>query len=196
LFTAGKTVLNSAPGLGPPRTAASSALARHSRSRRKEHLNGNDDRQRVALFRRSGNAAWPRSSRPRRRASPCHSSLLVLDGGELAFALSPGSVKGKSLTRDRRIAICVSDERQPYSFVTIGGEAHVSADADRINHVAAGIAKRYYPAQPAEAFAESFVQAGFTAVRVSITTVSARSGAPGLRRRASADRCTRVARCR
>jgi PPOX class probable F420-dependent enzyme len=100
----------------------------------------------------------------------------VLDGDELAFALSPGSVKGKTLARDRRIAICVSDERQPYSFVTIEGEAQVSAEPDQIKHIAAGIANRYYPSQPAEEFAESFVQAGFTAVRIRITNVIARSG--------------------
>jgi PPOX class probable F420-dependent enzyme len=100
----------------------------------------------------------------------------VLDGDELAFALSPGSVKGKTLARDRRIAICVSDERQPYSFVTIEGEAQVSAEPDQIKHIATGIANRYYPSQPAEEFAESFVQAGFTAVRIRITNVIARSG--------------------
>jgi PPOX class probable F420-dependent enzyme len=54
----------------------------------------------------------------------------ILDGDELAFALSPGSVKGKSLAQDRRIALRVSDERQPYSFVTIEGEAQVSAELD------------------------------------------------------------------
>src|SRR3989337_739508 len=69
----------------------------------------------------------------------------ILDGHELAFALSPGSVKGKSLARDRRIAICVSDERQPYSFVTIEGEAQVSAEPDQIKPIGAGIANRYYP---------------------------------------------------
>ena len=100
----------------------------------------------------------------------------ILDGDELAFALSPGSVKGNSLAHDRRIALCVSDERQPYSFVTIEGEAQVSAEADQIKHVAAGIADRYYPSQPAAELAESFVQAGFTAVRISITNVIARSG--------------------
>jgi PPOX class probable F420-dependent enzyme len=100
----------------------------------------------------------------------------ILDGDELAFALSPGSVKGKSLAHDRRIALCVSDERQPYSFVTIEGEAQVSAKPDQITHIAARIANRYYPSQPAEDFAESFVQAGFTAVRISITNVIARSG--------------------
>jgi PPOX class probable F420-dependent enzyme len=100
----------------------------------------------------------------------------ILDGDELAFALSPGSVKGKSLARDRRIAVCVSDQRQPYGFVTVEGHAHISAEPDRIRHVAAGIAARYYPSQPAEELVESFVQGGFTAVRISITNVIARSG--------------------
>ena len=100
----------------------------------------------------------------------------ILDGDELAFALSPGSVKGKSLARDRRIAICVSDERQPYSFATIEGEARISTEPDQIKHIGARIANRYYPSQPAEELAESFVQEGFTAVRISITNVIARSG--------------------
>jgi PPOX class probable F420-dependent enzyme len=100
----------------------------------------------------------------------------ILDGDELAFALSPGSVKGKSLARDRRLAICVSDERQPYSFVTIEGRARISAEPDQIKHVAAGIADRYYPSQPPQALGESFVQGGFTAVRINITNVIARSG--------------------
>lgn len=100
----------------------------------------------------------------------------VLDGDELAFALSPGSVKGRSLARDGRIAVCVSDERQPYGFVTIEGQARTSADPDQVRYVAAGIADRYYPAQPAADIAEAFVQDGFTAVRISITNVIARSG--------------------
>jgi PPOX class probable F420-dependent enzyme len=100
----------------------------------------------------------------------------ILDGDDLAFALSPGSVKGKTLAHDRRIAICVSDEQQPYSFVTIEGDAQVSAEPDQIKHIATGIANRYYPSQPAADLAESFVQAGFSAVRISITNVIARSG--------------------
>ena len=69
----------------------------------------------------------------------------ILDGDELAFALSPGSIKGKSLARDRRIAICISDESQPYSFATIEGEARISAEPDQIKHITAHIANRYYP---------------------------------------------------
>ncbi|WP_026163617.1 PPOX class F420-dependent oxidoreductase [Kribbella catacumbae] len=100
----------------------------------------------------------------------------TLDGDELAFALSPGSVKGNSLARDQRIAVCVSDDQQPYGFVTIEGHARVSADPDQLKHVATAIADRYYPTHPAEAIAESFAQEGFTAVHITITNVIARSG--------------------
>jgi PPOX class probable F420-dependent enzyme len=100
----------------------------------------------------------------------------VLDGDELAFVLSPGSVKGKSLARDGRIAVCVSDERQPYSFVTVEGRARTSAEPDHVIHIGTGIADRYYPAQPAADIAGSFVREGFTAVRISITNVIARAG--------------------
>ena len=100
----------------------------------------------------------------------------ILDGDELAFVLSPGSVKGKSLAHDRRIAVCVSDERQPYGFVTVEGQARISAEPEQVKHVGAGIAERYYPAQPAAEVAETFVREGFTAVRISITNVIARSG--------------------
>ncbi|MFD2473261.1 PPOX class F420-dependent oxidoreductase [Amycolatopsis silviterrae] len=100
----------------------------------------------------------------------------VLDGDELAFALSPGSVKGKSLARDGRVAVCVSDERQPYGFVTVEGEARISAEAEEIKRVGMGIAERYYPDQSAVDVAESFVQGGFTAVRISVSKVIAWSG--------------------
>jgi hypothetical protein len=60
--------------------------------------------------------------------------------------------------------------------VAIEGCARTSAEPEQIEHVAAGIADRYYPAQPAEDFPESFVQGGFTAVRISITNVIARCG--------------------
>ncbi|MDX6264651.1 MAG: hypothetical protein QOH84_6339 [Kribbellaceae bacterium] len=100
----------------------------------------------------------------------------ILDGDELAFALSPGSVKGKSLARDARIAVCISDDQQPYSFVTLEGHARISAEPATITHVAKGIADRYYPSHPADALAETFVEQGFTAVHITITNVIAQSG--------------------
>ncbi|MFG1793664.1 PPOX class F420-dependent oxidoreductase [Nocardia sp. NPDC049149] len=100
----------------------------------------------------------------------------ILDGDELAFVLSPGSVKGQSLSRDGRVSICISDERQPYGFVTIEGQARTSAESDEVKHIATGIADRYYPTQAARTVAESFVREGFTAVRIGIAKVIARSG--------------------
>lgn len=100
----------------------------------------------------------------------------ILDGDELAFALSPGSVKGKSLTRDGRVAVCISDTNQPYSFVTLEGRARTSVDPDQIKHVAKGIADRYYPSHPADALAETFTEQGFTAVHITISNVIAQSG--------------------
>ena len=53
-------------------------------------------------------------------------------------------------------------------FVTVEGEAQVSADPDQIKYIAAGIARRYYPSQSPVELAESFVQGGFTAVRITL----------------------------
>jgi PPOX class probable F420-dependent enzyme len=100
----------------------------------------------------------------------------ILDGDELAFALSPGSVKGKLLARDQRIAACISDTQQPYSFVTLEGQARISTDPSQIKAVAAGIADRYYPTHPADTLAETFVEQGFTAVHITVTNVIAQSG--------------------
>ncbi|MFI5708877.1 PPOX class F420-dependent oxidoreductase [Kribbella sp. NPDC051620] len=99
----------------------------------------------------------------------------VLDGDELAFALSPGSVKGQLLDRDSRIAACISDDQQPYSFVTLEGHARISTDPAQIKSVATGIADRYYPTHPADALAETFTEQGFTAVHITINKVIAES---------------------
>ncbi|MEV6417773.1 PPOX class F420-dependent oxidoreductase [Kribbella sp. NPDC051718] len=99
----------------------------------------------------------------------------ILDGDELAFALSPGSVKGELLAGDSRIAACISDDQQPYSFVTLEGQARISADPADIKSVATGIADRYYPTHPADALAETFTEQGFTAVHITVTKVIAQS---------------------
>ncbi|WP_433005277.1 PPOX class F420-dependent oxidoreductase [Kribbella sp. CA-294648] len=103
----------------------------------------------------------------------------ILDGDELAFLLSPGSVKGKILSRDPRVAVCVSDEHQPYGFVTLDGQAQISAEPDQIEHIAGGIADRYYSDQPRQDIVASFLQEGFTAVHIGITKVVARTYSEG-----------------
>lgn len=51
-------------------------LAGIARSNERKHANDNNDRQRMAILRHSGNKACPHSPRPRRRATPCHPGLL------------------------------------------------------------------------------------------------------------------------
>ncbi|EDY43308.2 pyridoxamine 5-phosphate oxidase, FMN-binding protein, partial [Streptomyces sp. SPB074] len=45
----------------------------------------------------------------------------VLDGSDLVFNTGERTVKGRNLARDGRVALCVDDERPPFSFVTIEG---------------------------------------------------------------------------
>jgi PPOX class probable F420-dependent enzyme len=43
------------------------------------------------------------------------------DDGALFFNTGSQTVKGRNLARDARVAICVDDERPPFSFVTMEG---------------------------------------------------------------------------
>jgi len=44
-----------------------------------------------------------------------------LDGDEIVFMTSAATLKGKAILRDDRVALCVDDDRPPFSFVTITG---------------------------------------------------------------------------
>lgn len=67
----------------------------------------------------------------------------VIDHGKLVFTTWHESVKGRSLRRDSRIAICVDDERPPYAFVSIGGHASISEDPGQRARFVRLIAARY-----------------------------------------------------
>ena len=43
----------------------------------------------------------------------------VLDGDDFIFTTNTTTVKGKSLQRDGRAALCVDDERPPFAFVAV-----------------------------------------------------------------------------
>lgn len=48
----------------------------------------------------------------------------VLDADDnIIFGTESSSVKGKNISRDPRVCICVDDEEYPYAFVSIFGEA-------------------------------------------------------------------------
>ena len=75
--------------------------------------------------------------RPGRRAAPRGPDLVRprpghhRDGspiGDIVFNTGADTLKGKALRRDPRVALCVDDERPPFSFVTIEGVATISEE--------------------------------------------------------------------
>jgi PPOX class probable F420-dependent enzyme len=76
----------------------------------------------------------------------------VRDGDDLIFNTGAGTVKGKALVRDPRVALCVDDEQPPFSFVVIEGVVELDDDADAKLAWATKIGGRYMGAENAEAF--------------------------------------------
>jgi PPOX class probable F420-dependent enzyme len=75
-----------------------------------------------------------------------------LDGDDLLFMTSADTIKGKSILRDGRVAICFDDERPPFSFVTLSGHTTTSTDPDELLLWATRIAGRYMGPQQAQAY--------------------------------------------
>jgi PPOX class probable F420-dependent enzyme len=98
----------------------------------------------------------------------------VLDGDDLVFSTEPKGVKGKSVLRDSSIAVCVNDEKYPYAFVLIEGEASTSSNPDEHRRLATQIGQRYAGPDGAAAFADHSV-ARHALVRIRITKVTARN---------------------
>jgi PPOX class probable F420-dependent enzyme len=86
--------------------------------------------------------------------------------GDVVFNTDAASVKGKSLQRDPRVALCVDDERPPFSFVSIEGEATISDDLAEVVRWATVIGGRYMGEEQAEAYGERNGAPGELLVRV------------------------------
>ncbi|MEV7200318.1 PPOX class F420-dependent oxidoreductase [Streptomyces griseoluteus] len=97
----------------------------------------------------------------------------LLDGDELVFNTGGETVKGRNLARDPRVALCVDDERPPFSFVVLNGQARLSEDLDEIRQWATRIAARYMGEDRAEEFGARNGVPGELLVRVHIDHVVA-----------------------
>ncbi|MEV6568589.1 PPOX class F420-dependent oxidoreductase [Streptomyces kronopolitis] len=100
----------------------------------------------------------------------------LLDGDSIVFHTDKHTVKGRTLLRDGRVALCVDDDRPPFSFVVLHGRAEVSEDAARIRGWAARIAARYVGEERAPEYAARNGVPGMLLVRVPIDKVVALSG--------------------
>jgi PPOX class probable F420-dependent enzyme len=100
----------------------------------------------------------------------------VLDGDDLIFNTGAATLKGKALRRDPRVAICVEDDRRPFAFVVITGEATLSTDPEELVRTATAIGARYMGADRADEFGRRNGVPGELVVRVTPTSVAAEKG--------------------
>jgi PPOX class probable F420-dependent enzyme len=98
------------------------------------------------------------------------------DGGTIVFTTHAESLKGKSIRRDPRIALCVDDDRPPFSFVTIEGTVEISEDLEEMLRWATRLGGRYMGAEVASAYGKRNAVPGELLVRLRPTHVVARAG--------------------
>lgn len=72
-----------------------------------------------------------------------------LDGHTIVFTTGADTVKGRNLARDPRVALCVQDDRPPFSFVTLEGTAQLLDELDEVRRWATRIGGRYMGAERA-----------------------------------------------
>ncbi|MFI7099109.1 PPOX class F420-dependent oxidoreductase [Streptomyces sp. NPDC050161] len=92
----------------------------------------------------------------------------LLDGDELVFNTGKDTVKGRNLLRDGRVALCVDDERPPFTFVTLQGTAEINDEVAEVRHWATRIAARYMGEERAEEYGARNGVPGELVVRVTV----------------------------
>ena len=97
-----------------------------------------------------------------------------LDGDQIVFMTSAGTIKGKSILRDGRVAVCFDDENPPFSFVTVSGTTTTSTDPADLLYWATRIAGRYMGAERAEEYGRRNAVPPEMVVRVTPTSVAAK----------------------
>lgn len=98
------------------------------------------------------------------------------DDDYVIFTMPAPSLKAKALRRDPRLAMCVDDERPPFSFVTVRAVAEVSDDLAAMLPWATRLGGRYMGEDQAEGFGKRNAVEGELLVRARITKVVAQAG--------------------
>ena len=95
---------------------------------------------------------------------------------DLVINTGDSSVKGRNLRRDPRFALCVDDDRPPFTFVTVEGTVTLSEEPDELLHWSTVIGGRYMGSDQAEAFGVRNAVPGELLVRLRPTHVVAVAG--------------------
>ena len=88
------------------------------------------------------------------------------DDGTIVFTTGATTVKGHAIRRDGRVALCVQDDRPPFSFVLVEGTATWSDDLADVRLWAARIGARYMGAERADEYGDRNGIPGELLVRV------------------------------
>lgn len=103
----------------------------------------------------------------------------VMDADDLVLVTSENSVKGRSILRDGRVALCVDDETPPYAFVLIEGDTATSEEPDEVLHWSTLNAARYVDEDKIEEYGRMNAGAGMMLVRITPTKVVTESNITG-----------------
>ena len=95
----------------------------------------------------------------------------VVDGPDLYFMTGATTVKGRSLQRDRRVALSVDLEQPPYAFVMVEGTVTIERDPEAMLAHSIAIAHRYTGAEQAEKFGRRNAVEGELLVRLRPTNI-------------------------
>jgi PPOX class probable F420-dependent enzyme len=79
---------------------------------------------------------------------------VVDDDGALCFNTGERTVKGRNLLRDGRAAMCIDDDRPPFSFVIVEGGVEIIHDLAQVREWAERIGGRYMGAEVAAVYGE------------------------------------------
>ncbi|MGW5126784.1 PPOX class F420-dependent oxidoreductase [Streptomyces cyslabdanicus] len=97
----------------------------------------------------------------------------LLDGDDVVFNTGKETAKGRNLARDDRVALCVDDDRPPFTFVVLQGRARLSEDLDDLRQWATRIGSRYMGEERGEEFGARNGVPGEFLVRVRVDKVVA-----------------------
>ncbi|MHB1927963.1 MAG: PPOX class F420-dependent oxidoreductase [Acidimicrobiales bacterium] len=101
---------------------------------------------------------------------------VVEPDGTILFNTGAGTVKGRNLRRTGRAALCVDDERPPFSFVTVEGGVDLIDDLDQVSKGAARIGGRYMGAERAAEYGARNGVAGELLIRLHPDRVTSAAG--------------------
>ena len=93
------------------------------------------------------------------------------DENRLYFSTWHTTVKAKNIRRDSRIALCVDDERPPFTYAMLEGTAELIDDAKALLYWATRFAGRYMGSEQAEAYGKRNAVEGELLVCVTLTHV-------------------------